>query len=388
MPTPPRIDTDGLPAATAEVIEALVEALLAAHPGLTGFQLAGSYWNQSSQLPDADIDLRRFGEVTPGDRRVSGWQVLFEYRGRLIDLAEWVFGDLGHPQSLSLRDVTSFVRARILWERGSSLRNLRARLIGLLEDADWRRRKIDEALERCRVRFAELAAAHQHVFSLRKSVSPITDDGYFKHVFSTIVDELAGLISVLDFRPPSLARKAMLEIADGLSYLQLPLVAELVYGALGCASFEHAECRQWFEELEEVYVLTAAINGGALIKRDYHRNAIAAMMANGQYRPAIFPLWRGFEECRGACDLLTPDWLMPGSAPLMPDPGAHREIRNRIHADLARLRSRLHFGSDAQIGDRIDQSMAALEVLARHREHFYAHFGERTRSWAAAGGRF
>lgn len=385
MSAPPLIDTDGLPPATAAIIRALLEELIAANPGLTGFQLAGSYWNPASQLDGADIDVRRFGEVTPGaDPRLAAWQVVFEFRGRLIDLAEWVFGDLGDPPALSLRDAVSFSRARILWARDASLHELAAQLAGLLRAPAWHRPKIDQALARCADRFAELRAAHPHVRSLRKSVSPITDSGYFKHVFYTVVDELAGLISVLDFRPPSLARKALLEIADGLSALQLPHLLDSIYGALGCAELSETHCRDWLAEVEALYLLAAAINPGVLLKRRYHLSAVHAALERGEPRAAVFPLWRALEECRSACELLPPYWLMPTATPNTSDLRLYRELRDRADAGLATLREQLGFDSEAAIADRIAQSIAVVDELSVHRARFHGHFAERVLAWIPA----
>lgn len=371
------IDTVGLPPATAEALRDLAEDLIATHPGLTGLQLAGSFWNPSAQLPGADLDVRRFGDVdrSRGDERVAGIIILFEHRGHLVELAEWLFGDLAEPETLSLQAAISFVRARILWERGTALHDLKTKIATLLADDAWRRRKLAEAFARCRLRFSQLESANDHLASLRTPPAAMTDDSYFKHVFYTLVDELCALVSAVDLRPPSVARKAMLEIADCLDVIGLaPLTGE-IYEAFGCADFTAAECRDWYEELDALYAETASVNEAGLPKRRYHLTAIASMMDSGHERAAVFPLWRGLDECRSASDFIPPPWLKfpPGTA----GQTRYRELRKRIDDDLERLRIRLRFQTEAQIGDRIGAALAALTKLQRRSRRLNRHLDAR-----------
>ena len=383
-------DTHVLPPATADVLAGLLEELIATHPGLTAFQLAGSYWNPSTQLSDADVDLRRFGEIDrhAGDDRVAASVVLFEYRGRLIELSEWVFGGLARPDLLSLRDAVSLVRAHLLWERGSAIRRAVDSAARRLEDERWRHDRLDAGLARIEQRFAALRAANDSLNSLRVKPSAVTDDGYFKHVYYTMADELSGFVSVVDLRPPSLARKALMEIGDCLAQMQLPRVTERIYEALGCAGFDDAECLRWRGELDALYDGVAAVNPEGLLKRRYHLTAIAAMIERGHGRAAAFPLWRGLDECRAALDFIPPPWLNFPTAARFPSTAAerleYRELRRRVHDALERLRVRFGFGSDAEIATRIEQGIAAVAELRSHADVLSEHLGIQVASWSAA----
>ncbi|HEV7428575.1 MAG TPA: hypothetical protein VGQ46_19640 [Thermoanaerobaculia bacterium] len=366
-----------------------MEDLVAAHPGLCAFQLAGSYWNQASQLPDADIDLRRFGSVDRNspDARVARGVALFEQGGRLVELAEWSFGDLDDPQSLSLRDAVSVVRAHPLWERGSWLSDRVANIRTQLLDSGWRGRKLDEAFARCEVRLLQLRAENQHLASLRTAPSAVTPASYFKHVFYTVVDELSGLISVLDFRPPSLARKALMEISDCLAAIQLSHITEAIYAAVGCADFGVTECLGWRDELESLYAQSAMVNSRGVPKKSYYITGITSMSVRGHSRAAAFPIWRGLDECMTASELLPPPWLsLPAEAEaraIIVDQTEYRGLRRRIDNDLERLRIRLKFQTDSEIAARLDQSILALSELRCHSEHLKAHLDERVTSWNA-----
>jgi hypothetical protein len=361
------IDTGPLPSSVANAVEDVLRDLLATHPGLTAFQLGGSYWDVSSQLPAADVDLRRFGEIRQDaeDPRVAAPITRFHHGGVLIELAEWIYGDLNEPASLSLRDAVSLARSHILWERGSRVRQLVEAARLQVADRDWRDRKLDEELASCQSRFSGLLAANRCMSSLFMPPAATTDDHYFKHVFYTLVDYFSGLLSAIDLRPPSLARKAMMEIADCLVAADLPELVDPMYEALGCGDFDLAECLQWRDEVAAVYAMTEGA-GLTVSKREYHMAGIAAMLERGHWRAAVFPVWRSLDECR-----MTSEGQTAGA------------LRNRIARDLERLRFRLRFSDEASITERIVRCQDVLRMLVAQRERLRSHLDDRVAQWVA-----
>lgn len=372
------IDVSFLPRDTARVISSLLQDLVATHPRLSGFQLAGSYWNRTSQLPDADIDLRRYGKVDPAkeDDRVAANGVSFRYRGRLIDLSEWVWGDVGEPATLSLRDAVSFIRAHIVWERGHALRTTRRRIVHQLQSRRWRQQAVDAAFARCLSRFSELLVADRHVGSLFTGYVPLTRFRYFTHVFYTIADEMAGLLSVIDFRPPSLSRKAILEVHDGLSALDCGDLIPRADAAVGCERFDSSAAASWQRTLDEAYEAISRITAKALVKRVYYITAIEAFARARQYRAMALPVVRGVDECYRACEFVPPRWIAVTFSNNRRRESMYRQARAFIDSTANRVIEELGFDAPF-VGRRITEALSVIRALQRRRNHVLAHFERR-----------
>lgn len=372
------VDVSWLPPDTARVISTLVHDLLARHPQLSGFQLAGSYWNRMSQLPGADIDLRRYGKVDAAkeDDRVAANAVSFRYRGRLIDLAEWMFGDVGKPATLSLQASVSFVRAPILWERGHTLRTARRSILRQLQRPHWRRQAVDAAFARCLSRLSELLVADRHVGSLFTSYVPLTRFRYFTHVLYTLVDEMAGLLSVLDFRPPSLSRKAILEIQDCLSAVGSGDLVQRADAATGCERFDSSVAASWQRTLDEAYEAVSGITARALVKRRYYTTAVEAFARARRHRAMALPVVRGLEECYRACEFIPPRWLAVTLSTNRRSQANYRHARVFIDSTANRVISELGFDPPL-IGRRLNEALSVIRALQRRRDHLLTHFDRR-----------
>lgn len=372
------IDVSWLPRDTARVISTLLHDLLATHPQLTGFQLAGSYWNRSSQLPGADLDLRRYGKVDAAkdDERVAFSAVSFRYRGRLVDLAEWQFGDVGEPETLSVQGAVSFVRAPILWERGQTLRTARRNVLRQLQIRRWRHQAVDRAFARCLARLSELLEANRQVSSLFTSYVPLTRFRYFTHVFHTVLDEMAGLLSALDFRPPSLGRKAILEIQDCLSAVGCGDLVPRADAAIGCERFDSSVAASWQRTLEETYEAVAGITARALVKRRYYTTAVEAFARARRYRAMALPVVRGLEECYRASEFIPPRWLAVTLSRNRSSQSNYRQARAFIDSTVSRVISELGFDPPL-VEQRILEARSVIRALQRRRSRLLAHFDRR-----------
>jgi hypothetical protein len=373
------IDVSGLPRDTARVVSTLLPDLLEKHPRLTGFQLAGSFWNRTSQLPGADIDLRRYGKTDAAkqDERVAASAVTFSYRGHLVDLAEWPLGDVREPASLSLRDAVSFGRAHILWERGHALRAARQDVLRQLQKRRWLLQAVDQAFVRCLSRLSELLMADRQMGSLFTSYVPLTRFRYFTHVFYTMLDEMAGLLSALDFRPPSLSRKAILEIEDCLKAVGADDLISLADAAIGCELFDASIAASWRRTLGEVYDAVSGITGGLLVKRRYYTAAVDAMARARRYRALALPIVRGLEECYRACEFIPPRWLAVTFLNNRNNRARYREARALVDSTTNRVMSDLGF-EPPSVERRIAAALSFVRALRRRRKHLFTHFDRLT----------
>lgn len=286
------VDTRPLPARRARVVERIVRSLISRHPNIDGFILSGSIWNPQTQLPDSDIDINWHGaaDETARDPRLGTYSI-FQEEGITIELAAYFWGDLKAPEQLRLPVVVSLNRAFILWERDGTFSIPQRRTDRLLRDPEWTRQAVERALSD--VRDASRLWLDEAYCRGHK------DDHEGFDFVRTVVGRVAALLDSVDLRPPSTARKGLMEISEVARELGMSDIAESVLDCLGAGVFTAAEIASWNDRLERLYAAAAELRPEVpLVKRGYHVEGIRAMIAKGYEKECMWPLWRGLAECR------------------------------------------------------------------------------------------
>ncbi|WP_028552063.1 hypothetical protein [Paenibacillus sp. UNC451MF] len=287
----PFINTGPLPPDRAHLVEKLLQDMISLHPDVDGFILTGSIWNPETQLPYSDIDINWHGSKNDRikDLRLNNHSI-FQESGVTIEMANYFWGNLSQPETMRLSVIVSLNRAHILWEKEGRFSVPQQQTYRLLSNAVW----VKEAIKRS-------------ISDLRTRANQWLDPVYCKenkdnhHAFDfvrTVVGPTAGLLDPIDLRPPSAARKALMDIAQTSALCGLPDISESILRCLGADKISVTEVEEWNRLLNDLYAHIANLRPEVqLVKREYHVLGIQAMIAKGYPRECVWPLWRGFVDC-------------------------------------------------------------------------------------------
>lgn len=294
------IQTGPLRAQRASIVENLLQDMISLHPGIDGFILTGSIWNPDTQLPHSDIDINWHGTANESlnDPRTKQHSI-FQESGVTIELANYFWGDLSQPESMRLSVIVTLNRAHILWEKEGRFSEPQQQTYELLRDVTW----VQGAIERAVADLQERANKWMDPVYCREN----KDNHQGFDFVRTVVGPTVALLDSVDLRPPSAARKGMMEITQTSTLYGLPDVSESILRCLGADQLAAAEVERWNMLLDELYSDVAALCPGVpLVKREYHVQGIRAMIAKGYSRECVWPLWRGFAECHQLLNGVSP----------------------------------------------------------------------------------
>jgi len=294
------INTGPLPSERAGIVENLLQSIIADHPGIDGFILTGSIWNPDTQLPYSDIDINWHGFKNDAidDPRVTE-QSIFQVAGVTIELARYFWGELSQLESLRLSVVVTLSRAHILWEKDGVFSVPQQRAQKLLQDSQW----VKEAIGRYIADLKQRADNWLDPVYCRENKD--NHDGF--DFVRTVIGPTTALLDPIDLRPPSAARKALMDITQTSALYGLPDLSESILRCLGADQITTAEIEQWNGRLDALYSdITRLRPEVQLVKWKYHVLGIQAMIAKGYPRECVWPLWRGFLECKKLLDGISP----------------------------------------------------------------------------------
>ncbi|WP_282940173.1 hypothetical protein [Paenibacillus sp. RC67] len=294
------IHTGPLPAQRASIVENLLQDLISLHPGIDGFILTGSIWNPDTQLPHSDIDINWHGSPNDSikDPRLNQHSI-FQESGVTLELAHYFWGNLSQPETMRLSVIVSLHRAHILWEKERKFSEPQQQTYGLLQNAQW----VEEAIERAVTDLQDRANRWLDPVYCREN----KDNHQGFDFVRTVVGPTVALLDSIDLRPPSAARKGMMDITQTSSLYGLPDISESILRCLGADQLTPIEIEKWNKLLEELYSEAATLCPEVqLVKREYHVQGIRTMISMGYPRECIWPLWRGFAECKQLLNGLSP----------------------------------------------------------------------------------
>ncbi|MCR8630707.1 hypothetical protein [Paenibacillus radicis (ex Xue et al. 2023)] len=258
------IHTGPLPPDRARLVENLVQNIISLHPGIDGLILTGSIWNPDTQLPHSDIDINWHGSKNDRihDSRLNQHSI-FQEAGVTIEMAHYFWGDLLRPETMRLSVIVSLNRAHILWEKEGRFSVPQQQTERLLRNIHW----VREAIERSVRDLKERANCWLDPEYCRKN----KDNHHGFDFVRTVVGPTVGLLDSIDLRPPSAARKGLMEITQTSALCGLPDISESILHCLGADQLTRAEVEKWNRLLNKLYtsveILCPEIQ---LVKRDYH----------------------------------------------------------------------------------------------------------------------
>ncbi|MFE5317632.1 hypothetical protein ACFQ88_02870 [Paenibacillus sp. NPDC056579] len=339
------INTGPLPEERARIVEKLVQEWIALHPGMDGFILTGSIWNPDTQLPHSDIDINWHGSANERihDPRLDTHSI-FQAAGITVEMAHYFWGHLSEPESMRLPVIVSLNRAHILWEREGRFSIPQQRTYELLSDAQW----VESAVERL---ISEMKARAELWLDPEYCRENKDDHQGFDFVRS-VVGPTVGLLDSVDLRPPSAARKGLMEITQTSALCGMPEISEMVLTCLGADLMREEEIREWNRLLEELYTSAADLCPGVqLVKREYHVQGIQSMVSMGYSRECVWPLWRGFADCMQ---------LLEG-------------VSDKGEEAFVRFAERLQAYTIEDITKKAKQNIAIIELIQGNRQRLSEH---------------
>ncbi|MEK3915513.1 hypothetical protein [Paenibacillus sp. FSL H7-0331] len=294
------IHTEPLPPGRAHLVENLIQDIIPLHPGIDGFILTGSIWNPDTQLPHSDIDINWHGTKNDSinDPRLNPHSI-FQEAGITIEMANYFWGDLSRPETMRLSVIVSLNRAHILWEKEGRFSNPQQQTRRLLRNAQWVEAAIDRSLSELTV--------HANNWLDPIYIKNNKDNHHAFDFVRTVVGPTVGLLDSIDLRPPSAARKGLMEITQTSLLCGLPDVSESILRCLGADAITAVEVEEWNRLLSDLYSHVASLCPEVqLVKREYHVLGIQTMISMGYPRECIWPLWRGFIDCKHLLNGVSP----------------------------------------------------------------------------------
>jgi hypothetical protein len=339
------IQTEPLPAQRASIVENLLQDMISLHPGIDGFILTGSIWNPETQLPHSDIDINWHGTANESlsDPRLKQHSI-FQKSGVTIELAKYFWGDLSQPETMRLSVIVTLNRAHILWEKERRFSGPQQQTYELLRNVSW----VQEAIERAVTDLQDRANKWLNPVYCREN----KDNHQGFDFVRTVVGPTVALLDSIDLRPPSAARKGMMDITQTSALYCLPDISESILRCLGADQLTAAEVEQWNKLLDELYSDVASLCPEVpLVKREYHVQGIRTMISKGYPKECVWPLWRGFADCQQ---------LLNGISP-------------KGEEAFAQFAERLRLSTVEDISKRAEQYAAVVERISSQQKKLSEH---------------
>lgn len=214
-------------------------------------------------------------------------------------MSNYFWGDLSRPETMRLSVIVSLNRAHILWEKEGRFSDPPKQTGALLRNAQW----VEAAIERS---LSELAV-HANNWLDPIYCKNNKDNHHAFNFVRTVVGPTVGLLDSIDLRLPSAARKGLMEITQTSLLCGLPDVSESILCCLGADAIMAAEVEEWNRLLSDLYSHVANLCPEVqLVKREYHVLGIQTMISMGYPRECMWPLWRGFIDCKQLLNGISP----------------------------------------------------------------------------------
>lgn len=344
------LDLSSLAPERREPIADLLCGLHASVPQLQGFFIHGSAWNTATQMPGSDVDLYWFGDVPEAADARLRHREFFLHQGIPIDCCSYWVGNLDEPQSLGVIAVLSLQRGHVVWENEPCFSRARAATRHRLADADW----IADFVR------GHLGWARTGVAKWRQGFEEGTAEwGWSASTVWGLPALSPGLL-----RPPSAARKGLVEIVDCSRRLGLAWYGELVLEAIGLQDIDEGEALGWCGRIDDWYRRAASSIDEEPVKHYYHITGMRHLCANGWHREAMWIVHRSLGDLRK---------LVP----------ADYNLQDELQTGAQDLSSRLGHDDSVAMDQRLQRVEHGMEELARHAKAIAAQAVRRWRALVA-----
>lgn len=340
------IDTGPLPPVQAAATRKLLLQMQKENPWIVGYGLSGSYGNPETVFPEADVDINWLG--APGQYPTI-LQNSHEFRLDGVDFhfSNRFFGAQIDPDRLRLAGVIVAYRWHVLWENDAAISAPQHTIAHLLTQSVWRADRLSDEFTRTGQELAEWCK----LSSWKESQAGELD------FFWCAVFRFVSLLSPVDLRAASLARKGLFEIVDILRRTGLTEAEDMAFRCVGAHDFSSTETNEWFARAEQ-WCARIHLDDDADLRRDhlYYLAGVRELIRRGEPRAAVFPLWRTFKACR---KLL-----------------CNSPFRDELARDMTDLAERLGQATDAQLTEKAAYCQKFGKYLETHADQLLEHMGK------------
>ena len=277
------IDLGPLHGNEADATRQVIEALIQRRPSIEGFLLTGSTADQERQIPSSDIDIKWIGPLRPSDTEGPTSVVdshSFQQNGVEFDLS--YFGPLLHCSWLPLSASIVLYRGHVLWQQGDLITRHFDELELLFSNSQWVESKIG---------FHSMALM---AASDKQAIERSIQSGTFLRDYIVIIGRV---LSCVDFRTQSVARKGLFAILEISSAIGLPQLVPLVGELLGTSRVSEQQCNEWLTALVGLQIHASnVLNEHKLERGSYYVDAAKWMLESEHPQAALWPIWRGLKD--------------------------------------------------------------------------------------------